>query len=248
MSDNTPVAVVNGKEITRGDVVKFLNDIGPEMAMSFQSPEGINRVIDELVNQELLYLDAIEHDFENEVEFAEVLRATKENLLKGYAFNKLISDVTADEEELKNYYQENSEVFTQPETVKASHILVETSERADEIAQELKNGLDFEQAARDYSKCPSSEVGGSLGEFGRGQMVPEFEEAAFNMEVGTVSEPVKTQFGYHIIRLDEKLESKSPSFEEAKDEIRKQVLLKKQQKNYTDKINELKGIYSVEIK
>lgn len=248
MSEHLAVAVVNGKEITRGDVMKFLNDMGPQMAMQFQSPEGINRVIDEMVNQELLYLDAIENDFEKEEEFDQVLQATKISLLKGYAFNKLITGVTAEEEELKNYFAENKHLFNQPEMVKASHILVADEERAKEILDELNGGMNFEDAAKSYSSCPSSEVGGALGEFGRGQMVPEFEEAAFSMELGEISAPVKTQFGYHIIRLDEKNEPKDSSFEESREEVEKQVILRKQETRYMEKINSLKEVYKVEIK
>lgn len=248
MSEHLAVAVVNGKEITRGDIMKFLNDMGPQMAMQFQSPEGINRVIDEMVNQELLYLDAIENDFEKEEEFDQVLQATKISLLKGYAFNKLITGVTAEEEELKNYFAENKHLFNQPEMVKASHILVADEDRAKEILDELNGGMNFEDAAKSYSSCPSSEVGGALGEFGRGQMVPEFEEAAFSMELGEISAPVKTQFGYHIIRLDEKNEPKDSSFEESREEVEKQVILRKQETRYMEKINNLKEVYKVEIK
>ena len=248
MSEHLAVAVVNGKEITRGDIMKFLNDMGPQMAMQFQSPEGINRVIDEMVNQELLYLDAIENDFEKEEEFDQVLQATKISLLKGYAFNKLITGVTAEEEELKNYFAENKHLFNQPEMVKASHILVADEERAKEILDELNGGMNFEDAAKSYSSCPSSEVGGALGEFGRGQMVPEFEEAAFSMELGEISAPVKTQFGYHIIRLDEKNEPKDSSFEESREEVEKQVIIRKQETRYMEKINSLKEVYKVEIK
>lgn len=248
MSEHLAVAVVNGKEITRGDIMKFLNDMGPQMAMQFQSPEGINRVIDEMVNQELLYLDAIENNFEKEEEFDQVLQATKISLLKGYAFNKLIAGVEADDEELKKYFDENKHLFNQPEMVKASHILVADEIKANEIIKELKSGLSFEEAAKSYSTCPSSEVGGALGEFGKGQMVPEFEEAAFNMELGEISNPVKTQFGYHIIRLDERNAAKDASFEDSREEVEKQVVLRKQETRYMEKINSLKEVYKVEIK
>lgn len=247
MTEQKAVAIVNGKEITRADVMKFLNDMGPQMAMQFQSPEGINRVIDEMVNQELLYLDAVKNDFEKEEEFAEVLEATKVNLLKGYAFNKILTGVSAEEEELVKYFEGNRHLFSQPEMVKASHILVAGEERANEIVEELNGGMAFEEAARSYSTCPSSEVGGSLGEFGRGQMVPEFEQAAFEMQLGEISKPVKTQFGYHIIRLDEKNAAKDATFEESKEEVEKQVVLAKQQEKYMDKINALKEVYKVEI-
>jgi peptidyl-prolyl cis-trans isomerase C len=247
MTDQQLVAVVNGKEISRGDVLKFLNDMGPQVAMQFQSPEGIKRVIEEMVNQELLYLDAIDQKMNQEPEFKETLQATEKNLLKGYAFSKLVEGIDAQEEEMKEFFQENKGAFSQPETLKASHILVDDEAKAKEIIQELNGGLAFEEAAANYSSCPSKEAGGALGEFGRGQMVPEFEEAAFNMEIGAISEPVKTQFGYHIIKVDAKNEAAEPDFDEVKDQVQQQVLARKQEEKYQNKISGLKVKYPVKI-
>ncbi len=87
-----------------------------------------------------------------------------------------------------------------PAKIRASHILVEKQSQALKVAEELKGGADFGALARKYSTCPSSKRGGDLGQFGRGQMVREFEQAAYALKVGEVSEPVKTQFGYHIIK------------------------------------------------
>lgn len=247
MSENNLVAKVNGKEISKDDVVKFLNDIGPQMAMQFQSPEGIKTVIRELVNQELLYLDAIESNLDEDKEFKEVLEQTKINLLKDYAVNKIIAGISTTEEELKEYFEENKENYNKPESVKASHILVDNEEKAYAILAELEEGLSFEDAAKKYSTCPSKDVGGALGEFTKGQMVREFEDAAFSMEVGTISKPVKTQFGYHIIKLTEKNEASESSFEEVKDQVYSQVLRLKQQSAYLAKIDELKNKYEVEM-
>lgn len=85
--------------------------------------------------------------------------------------------------------------------VRASHILVPTEDKANWIYKELQNGKDFANLAKDYSDCPSKERGGDLGFFGKGQMVKEFEDAAFSMKEGDVSKPVKTQFGYHLIKV-----------------------------------------------
>ena len=92
------------------------------------------------------------------------------------------------------------EVFKMVSKIRASHILVEKHSQALKVLEELKNGADFKDLARKYSQCPSKKRGGDLGSFGRGQMVKEFERAAFALKVGEVSQPVKTQFGYHIIK------------------------------------------------
>lgn len=248
MNDNNQlVAIVNGKEISRNDVLKYLNDLGPQMAMQFQSPEGIKRVINELVNQELLYIEAVENKFENDKEFLDVLEITKTNLLKDYAVNKLISNIEVTPDELAEHYLKNRGNYNKSETVAASHILVDNIDIANEIIKEIKNGLSFEDAAKKYSSCPSKEVGGNLGEFSKGQMVPEFEEAAFSMNEGEISDPVKTQFGYHIINLTKKNPASESEFEDVKEEVYKEVLLKKQQNAYLNKISDLKSKFKVEM-
>lgn len=89
------------------------------------------------------------------------------------------------------------------ETIRASHILVETEDEAETVKNKLENGADFSDLARQYSTCPSKEDGGDLGTFGKGKMVPAFEDAAFNLDRGDVSDPVETEFGYHIIKRTE---------------------------------------------
>lgn len=246
MRENKVLAVVNGKEISEDTVLKFLNDLGPQMAMQFQSPEGIKRVVDELINQEVLYLEALEKGLDKEEAFVTELEKVKEGLVKQYALNNLLTNISASEDELLNFYNENKEKFQKPESVVASHILIDTEDKANDIIKEINEGLAFEDAAKKYSSCPSKEQGGNLGEFTKGQMVPEFEEAAFSMELNTISDPVKTQFGYHIIKLISKNEEALSTFDEVKDQLNQQVLGMKQQEAYLNKTNELKQKYKVE--
>lgn len=247
MSENKVLAVVEGKEITQQDVYDFLNELGPQVAMQFQSPEGIARLVDELVNQELFYLDAIENGFDEEEAFKSQLEKVKINVLKQYAITKVLSDVSITEEEIVKYYNEHKEHFQTPESVRASHILVKEEDEANDIINEINEGLSFEEAAKKYSMCPSKEAGGDLGEFTRGKMVPEFEEAAFSIEEGKLSEPVKTQFGYHIIKVQSKKEAGISTLEEAKDQIIHQVTALKQQEKYLNKTEDLRDKYEVKI-
>lgn len=247
MAEKKIVAKVNEKEITQDDVMKFLNDIGPQVAMQFQSPEGIEKVIEELVNQELLLLDGKKNNLEEEEEFKVLLEENKNILLKNYALNKLIKDEDAKEEELKKYFEDNKSQFKKDKTAKAGHILINTEEEAKDILEKINSGTSFEDAAREYSTCPSKDRGGDLGEFSPGQMVPEFEEVVFTMDEGSISQPVKTQFGYHIIKLDKRTEEEEKSFDDVKKEVYTQVLRLKQQQKYTTKIKELKENNKVEI-
>lgn len=247
MSETKVLATVNGKDITEKDVYAFLSQLAPQNQAQFRTPEGMKQIANELVNQELLYIAAIEDGLDKEEEFKSQLEATKENVLKQYAINKLLSNIEVSNEEVEEFYNNQKANFKSQEKVRASHILVDTEEKAEDISREINDGLAFEEAAKKYSTCPSKENGGDLGEFTRGKMVPEFENAAFAMEEGEISEPVKSQFGYHIIKLISKKEAGTVPFEEIKGQIEKHLLALKQQEIYMNKTNELKNKYEVKI-
>lgn len=245
MNNNKVLAMVNGKEITQDIVMKFLNDLGPQTAMQFQSPEGIKKVVGELINQELLYLDAKANNFQDEQAFKDQLETLKEGLLKQYSINKVLSQIEVSEDEVKSFYEGNKENFKKPESILSSHILIDDEEKANEIIDEIREGKTFEQAAKEYSSCPSKDQGGNLGETTRGKLVPEFEDVAFSMEIGSVSQPVKTQFGYHIIKLQDKKESSDSTYDEVKDQIKRELLVKNQQEAYVAKTQDLRQKYEV---
>lgn len=244
--DKKVLASVEGREISQANVMEFLNEVGPQVAMQFQSPDGMKKVVDELVGQELLFLEAKENKLEEEEEFIKVLEGTKDLLLKNYAISKLIGATKVESQEVMDYYEENKEHFSKPETVEASHILVDELETAEQVRKEIEDGLSFADAAKKYSTCPSKEQGGALGPFTRGQMVGEFEEVAFQMEEGELSQPVKSQFGYHIIDMGKKTPASQMDFEEVKDQVTDIVLKLKQQDIYMEKIGQLEEVYKVE--
>ena len=161
-------------------------------------------------------------------------------MLANFAIEKALNSVTVKEEDKSE--------FVSGESVEASHILVDTEEKANEILAEIKAGtVTFEDAAKEHSSCPSSANGGALGEFGRGQMVPEFDSAVFAMNVGEISEPVKTQFGYHLIKLTNKKESSEIPYEQIKDRLYQMAMSEKQRAAYNSKINQLKIMFPVDI-
>lgn len=246
MEQNKVVAKVDGLEIDQQDIFRFLNGIDPQVASQFNTPEGVQKVVDELINQELMYLDAKENNLDKDEEYQSMLEENKKALLKSYALNTLIEDVSPTEEDIKNYYDEHKDQMKKAETRVASHILVGSEDKAKEVLEEMEDGLKFEEAAKKYSTCPSKEQGGNLGEFGRGKMIPEFEEKAFSMDEGEISEPVKTQHGYHIIRVEEVSPEGTKSLEESKEEIKQMLTRLQQQDKYLEKVEELKEKYEVE--
>lgn len=133
--------------------------------------------------------------------------------------------------------------------IRASHILVPAEQQAIDITEEIKSGeKTFEEAAEAYSMCPSKDKGGDLGFFGRGKMVPAFENAAFELNVGEMTDkPVKTDFGYHIIKVVDERKNATIPFQYVKETLHKWLLNTKQNREYISKIDELKEKYDVEV-
>ncbi len=242
------LANVGGFPITDADVDNFLMGLGQRGA-SYNTPEGRKMILTQLINNKLLLLDAKRNLFEAEPEYRERLNMLKDQLLTSYASEKVIRAVSVSDADAESYYNEHKAELIGEESVAASHILVDSEELALEILKKIEAGeISFADAAKEYSSCPSKENGGSLGEFGRGQMVPEFDKKVFEMAPGEITkEPVKTQFGYHLIKLDSKNEAREIPYAEIKDRLKDVVLQEKQKKAYDSKINQLKILYPVDM-
>ena len=244
--ENKVLAIVDGREVRESDLNNLIGNLGQNAAY-FQGAEGRQKLIDELVMHELMYSDAVERNLETEEEFVEVFNSMKKSMLQQYNLRKMFNTITISDEELKDFYEKNKYLYNRPEMAKASHILVDTEEKANEILEDITDGLSFEDAAKEYSSCPSKQEGGDLGQFGKGQMVKEFEDAVFSMRVGEISSPVKTQFGYHIIKLTEHMPARSAEFEEVQQEARDNCFAVKQENIYKDKKDELSKKYDVVV-
>lgn len=236
MSENKLIAEVNGVKIYQEDLFNLLAAM--EDKARFNSKEGLNVLADELVNQELLLQDAKENKLDNEEEFVKELEIVKNNMLKNYAMHKIFEKVSVSEDEIENYYQENKDTLFSPVTYTASHILLESEEMADKVLDQINEGLDFKQAAKKYSLDPTKDNGGSLGSFPKGVMVKEFQEGLDKLKIGEISNPIKTQFGYHIIKLDNKMDS-SNTYDEIKDKVKSTYEMVKRQEKYIEKIKDL---------
>ena len=242
------LAKVGPLTVTEREVEEFIISLG-QRGQSYNTPEGRRAILEQLIGNKLLLLDARRNLFEAEPEFKAELARLKENLLINYAGNKAIASVTVSEAEVREYYDANVEKFSAGEVANADHILVDSEEKALEILAEIKSGaISFADAAKKYSSCPSGQRGGNLGDFGRGQMVPEFDEAIFTMEIGSVTEtPVKTQFGYHLIQLNSREEAKPTPYSEIREQLTEMLLNEKRREAYGRKINQLKILYPVDI-
>ena len=242
------LATVGGLTVTERDVDEFIASLG-QRGQAYNTPDGRRAVLNQLIGNKLFLLDARRNLLEADPEFKAELNKVKETLLANFAGERALRTVTVTEDEAKAYYEENKAQFASGETVNASHILVDTEEKARSIYEEITSGAKtFEDAAKEYSSCPSKDAGGNLGDFGRGQMVPEFDSAVFAMAEGEITkEPVKTQFGYHLIKLNSKSDSATTPYSEIADRIKSHLLNEKRRKAYESKINQLKILYPVDM-
>lgn len=247
MNEQKIIATVGESQITETHLNELKKNLDPKKAAQFDNPEGTKVLLDELVNQELFYLDALDQNYAEDPEFLAEMEKVKANVLVQYSIKKLMGSIVVTEEDLKAYFDQNPEQFQSGEQVKASHILVSSEEEALKIQQEIQNGLSFEEAAKKYSTCPSKEQGGDLGSFSRGRMVPEFENAAFSMNVGEVSAPVKTQFGYHLIQLVDHQSSAVQAFDTIKDQLNQFLINQQVEKVLSEKLNDVKKAHPVKI-
>lgn len=241
-------AVVNGKEIKYSDIENAMKRFPEDRRAQINTEEGKKHLLDEMIFFELAYNYAKDMEFEKDEEYLKTLESAKKEILTQVAISKVMKNAVVTDEEISEYYNANRNMYKLPEKVRAKHILVDSEEKAKKISEEIENGMPFGDAAVKYSSCPSKAQGGDLGEFSRGQMVPEFEAVAFSMKEGVVSQPVKTQFGYHLILVEKKIESSIASYEQVKDSIRSGLLQERQAYQYSKFNDELRKKYKVDIK
>ncbi len=213
----TVVATVNGVEITLGHVILLRTEL-PEQYLSAPDDILFEAILDQLVEQTLLGATIEEDPLEVKLTLENEERA----LRAGAAIQDALSEEPA-EEDFQAAYDEAFAEFPEEPEFNASHILVETEEEANALVTELAEGADFAALAKEKSTGPSGPNGGELGWFQRGQMVPEFEQAVMALEAGEVSAPVLTQFGWHVIILNEERIVQPPSLDEVRGEIAQQL-------------------------
>ncbi len=240
--DDAVVATVNGQKITESQLTLAENDLDPQFA---QLPPEQKRAaaLSALIEIQLLAAKAEADGLADNAEFKQRMEFLRQRALHSAVVEQEVANSVSDEAVRKRYDEEIAKQAPVNE-VHARHILVKTKEEADAVIKQLDDGGNFEEIAKEKSTDGAAAQGGDLGYFGPNQMVPEFEKAAFALESGSYTkEPVQTQFGFHVIKVEDKREQQPPAFDQVKEQVRSLVL----RDNYLKMVRDLRQEADVEI-
>jgi peptidyl-prolyl cis-trans isomerase C len=237
------LAIINGKEITASEFDLRWSQIPDYARKTFAGPTGRKKFLEDLINHELLLQEAKNRGFDRDRAFLERVERFKErSLLERLRIEEVDAQVRVTMEEMKAYYAANPANFTASGEFRASHILVKTQEEAFDLKKRLVQGEDFAALARKVSLDLSTRYkGGDLGFIKKGLMMPQFEKVLLALKVGETSLPVATPFGNHIIKLVEHTPGAPLSFEEAKEQVREELLYEKRRKRYDEFVGLLRA-------
>jgi peptidyl-prolyl cis-trans isomerase C len=234
-ADDKVLAKVNGVEIKESDVALAEEELAPSLQQMDPAARKDN-VLGFLIDLQIVAKAAEDKKMENSDDFKKRLAFTRKRLMMDSLLAAEGKAATTDEA-MKKVYEEAAKQITGEVEVHARHILVETEDEAKAVIDELKKGADFAELAKKKSKDPGASDGGDLGFFTKDQMVPEFSAVAFTLEPGKISDPVKSQFGWHVIKVEEKRNRKAPDFDQVKGQIETYVT-RKAQADYVAKLRE----------
>lgn len=255
------VASVNGEKITKTELYNLmvkqngkeaLNSLIAERIVALEAQKQKIAVTDQEIQAEL---QKYYNDYGGQDAFLQALTSSgftlddvKKDIALSMKIRKLMEPrIAISDDELKAYFADNKASFAQEKQVKVSHILLDTREKADEIRKRLVNGEDFAKLAQENSTDTATrDDGGELGFIRKGEMVKEFEAAAFSLKVGQISDPVKTEFGYHIIKVLEIKEAREASFEQSKDQVYEAVFEQKVETEYNTWLEEMYQQYKIQ--
>lgn len=262
--NDSVLAVVNGQEIRGSDVDEALNGLNPQMRAAYSSPEGRQSILENLVDFKTFAQSGRDQKLQDTKEYKEAMNAMSDRLLFSLATQKVIdkADKTpVSDADARKFYDEHKESFNVPAAVRASHILIRSDKnmpqkdqeaaqkKAAEILRDIETKkITFEKAAEQFSGDGTRSRGGDLGYFSAGQMVPPFEKAAFALKKGEMTKaPVKTDFGWHIIKVTDTRDASVRPFTEVNDDIKKDLRRQNQMKAIEDERQALRKKYGVTV-
>ena len=240
---NAIVATINGQNVTEADITLAEQDLGQQFG-NLPPEQRRAAALSSIIEIRLMAAQAVEKGLDKDADFQRRLAFLDQRALHGELVEKEVAGKITDEE-IRARYDKEIAAQKPVNEVHARHILVKTKEEADAIIKKLEGGEDFQKLANENTTDPSGKTsGGDLGFFGPGQMVPEFETAALALEIGAYSkEPVQTQFGWHIIKVEDKRTQQPPAFDTVKEQVRSLVIREK----YIELVKQVRTAGKVEI-
>ncbi|MBI1952997.1 MAG: peptidylprolyl isomerase [Candidatus Omnitrophica bacterium] len=241
-------AVVNGQTITVSQVEERMSRLNPAARAAFGNDKG--RLLEEMITETILTQEARRRGLERD---PEVRRLTKE-AVRQILLGRLLETAgepqaqAVSDEEIQRVYASNPEAMKEPESLRASHILTETEEKAREALDRLKKGEPFAKVASELSTDPTKTRGGDIGFFSKGQLIPEFEAACMKLETGQLSGVVKSALGFHVILLTDRRAARTRPLEEVKEQIRRKLSSDLKQRKLQGFVQELKEKAQVQNK
>lgn len=238
------IKTIGDYTITERDIDAFIATLPKEQQMYKTIPDFRDQVCERLEEITLFAMLGEETNVCETEEFKAAIKDARRDIAGQIAMQNTLKDIDVTDDEVKEFFEANKAKFAKGPSASAKHILVDTEEKASDIKKMIEAGeKSFEEAAKEFSTCPSGKEGGSLGKFGRGQMVKEFDTVVFENELNVIHGPVETQFGYHLIWIDERNDGEIPSFDEISTKVRATLMHEKQQKAYDAQLAKLREKY-----
>jgi peptidyl-prolyl cis-trans isomerase C len=240
----TILATFGDKTITLGE----FNELWEQVPEDYKLQLDKSMVLDQMISEALLIQEAKVKNFEEDEKVAEQIKKSTEQILVQALIQKDILDkVLVSDEEVEKYYETNKDNFTEKEQVHLFNILVKTEEEAQAILEQLKAGEDFSEIAKTKSTGPSAAQGGDMELISKGSTIPEIDEAVFALNIGELTDIIKSDYGFHILKVTEKKPESIKTLEEVKDEIMQTLLPEKQKDAFDNLLTELKSKVEIEI-
>ena len=222
-------AKIGDISITQKIIDEYVSEVPPEVKRKMSVPAFKSIIIRQIVDMKVYSLKARKIKLDKDPAVKKAIANMTDQVLANELIKKIKAEINISENQMQNYYNKNRSRYKEKEQVKVSHILVKTQEQAKAIIKELQAGKNFAKLAQEKSTCSSKSRGGDLGWLPRGRIDPEFDKAAFSLKKGEISGIVKTKYGFHIIKLEDRKEERQMSFDEAKAQVRKEIEAKRLQ-------------------
>ena len=243
------IAQINGREIRDDEFKERFSRLSPSLKGKYSDEKGKKEFLEEIIKRELLLQEARKVGIEKERTIIDRIEEMRERMILNEFLQHEVEDkLTITDKELEDFFNLHKDEFKSPDEVKISQIVVRSEGDANEVLRRLHGGADFARTARELSvDAATRNNGGEIGLLQKGKVHPELDAVIFNMNEGEISDPIKTESGYHIIRLQKKIEGKPLSFNDAKGLVGRRYHLEKRNKAFEDLFARLKAKASINI-